>query len=264
MIVFNSFHIFMCMETTYCIYKITNTVNNKIYIGKTKRRLCNRMSDHRYFAKKGSSSPISRAISKYGWENFTVEVIETCASEEDMNQKEVDVILECKSTDPMIGYNVCSEKQDHRFSNSDYYSKIQKHAVQGRKNESVSKYSKYVGTRLWDDKWYCQCFVDGKSISKRCEDETKAAELYDKISMYHYGEKCKLNFENMREKYKKEDLKSVFDSFIDITHSSKEPNVCYDKSRNSWVFSKTVNGKKIFKRFETEKQAIEYKNTNAI
>lgn len=251
------------METNYFIYKITNIVNSKIYIGKTKRRLCNRMSDHRYFAKKGSSSPISRAIAKYGWENFTVEVVEMCLTEEEMNKREALLISEYKATDPRIGYNVCTEEQDHRYSSSDYYSKLSKHATQGRK-AAASKYSKYVGTRLWGGKWYCQCFVDGKSISKRCENETKAAELYDKISMYHYGEKCKLNFENMREKYKKEDLKSVFDSFIDIAHSSKEPNVCYDKSRNSWVFSKTVNGKKIFKRFETEKQAIEYKNTNAI
>jgi len=235
-------------------------VNGKIYIGKTKRRLCSRMSDHRYFAKKGSSSPISRAIAKYGWENFTVDVVEMCSTEEDMNKREPLIILEHKATDPRIGYNVCSEEQDHRYSNSEYYSKLSKHSTQGRK-AAASKYSKYVGTRFWGNKWYCQCFIDGKSVSKRCKSEIAAAELYDKISMHHYGENCKLNFENLREKYKSEDLKSVFEDFIDNSHSSKETNVCYDKSRSSWLFSKVVNGKKIFKRFDTEDQAIEYKKT---
>ena len=59
------------------IYKITNLINNKIYIGST----CNfkdRKSKHK---NKKTNTMISRAISKYGWNNFLFEIIEYCEKE---------------------------------------------------------------------------------------------------------------------------------------------------------------------------------------
>ena len=59
------------------IYKITNLINGKIYIGST----CNfkdRKSKHK---NKRSDSLISRAIFKYGWDNFSFEIIEYCDRE---------------------------------------------------------------------------------------------------------------------------------------------------------------------------------------
>ena len=146
------------MERKFYIYKLINTINQKIYIGKTKRLICQRMADHRYFAKKKSNQPISRAISKYGWENFNLEILKECSSEEEMNSYEIKLINETSSTNSLIGYNICTEEQDHRFSNSEYFRNLEKHASQGRKS-SNSKYSKYIGTRWWANGWYCQCSV---------------------------------------------------------------------------------------------------------
>jgi group I intron endonuclease len=56
------------------IYKITNLINGKIYIGST----CNfkdRKSKHK---RTKSNTMISRAIFKYGWDNFTFDAIEFC------------------------------------------------------------------------------------------------------------------------------------------------------------------------------------------
>lgn len=56
------------------IYKITNLINGKIYIGST----CNfkdRKSKHK---NKRNNSLISKAIFKYGWDNFLFEIIEYC------------------------------------------------------------------------------------------------------------------------------------------------------------------------------------------
>ena len=60
------------MEQTYCIYKLTNTINGKGYVGFTsdfKRRL----RQHKETASKGQGQAIHAAIRKHGWENFVAE-----------------------------------------------------------------------------------------------------------------------------------------------------------------------------------------------
>ena len=69
------------------IYKITNNINNKIYIGKTERTVEQRYAEHcknaihKYF-----DYPLYRAMNKYGLENFSVETIEETNSP---NEREV-------------------------------------------------------------------------------------------------------------------------------------------------------------------------------
>lgn len=60
------------------IYKITNNINDKIYVGQTIRSLEKRKSRHLNDARYGSKNPIHRAIRKYGVENFVFETIEKC------------------------------------------------------------------------------------------------------------------------------------------------------------------------------------------
>ena len=85
------------------IYRITNNLNGKFYVGKTKQKLEKRMAQHRYESKKGSIG-LGAAIRKYGWENFTVEIIETCPVEK-LSEREIFFIaeLDCKSPK---GYNL--------------------------------------------------------------------------------------------------------------------------------------------------------------
>lgn len=90
--------------TVGVIYKITNTLNGKIYVGQTRRTLEMRLAEHRYNKNKGKSA-IDEAIVKYGWEgNFTAEVIETCPVEQ-LNEREMFWIAELKSKAPN-GYNL--------------------------------------------------------------------------------------------------------------------------------------------------------------
>ena len=75
------------------IYKITNLVNGKIYIGKdTKDR-------KDYY---GSGIVIKQAIKKYGKENFKKEILEKCSEYETLNEKEKYWINFYKSTDKNI------------------------------------------------------------------------------------------------------------------------------------------------------------------
>lgn len=68
------------------IYKITCLVSGKIYVGRTQQKLKRRIYKHKYEAKRGRPG-VDAAIAKYGWENFTVEVIETCPIDQ-LNDRE--------------------------------------------------------------------------------------------------------------------------------------------------------------------------------
>jgi len=83
----------------YTIYKITNTTNGKIYIGKHQTKDLN----DGYM---GSGKRLKRAISKYGIENFTKEILFTFDNETDMNAKEAELVTNefCLREDT---YNLC-------------------------------------------------------------------------------------------------------------------------------------------------------------
>lgn len=57
------------------IYKITNIINNKVYIGLTTQDLSARIAQHHYDYQR-SDVKLYRAMRKYGWENFIFEIIE--------------------------------------------------------------------------------------------------------------------------------------------------------------------------------------------
>src|SRR5690242_573961 len=87
------------------VYLITNCVNGKRYVGKTKRSLAQRMKDHAYNAfVRNSSQHICRALRKYGIENFNMTLLQTCESFEEMRDAEVRWVAELK-TFGNDGYN---------------------------------------------------------------------------------------------------------------------------------------------------------------
>ena len=72
------------------IYKITNCINGKNYIGKTLSTPGERWKEHLRDSKKEdcSNRPLYKAFQKYGIENFQLSVIEECSPEE-VNEKEI-------------------------------------------------------------------------------------------------------------------------------------------------------------------------------
>ena len=74
------------------IYKITNLINNKCYIGQTTKSIEERWNRHKRDAfnkeKYNYEYPLYRAFRKYGIENFSFEIIEECETSE-LNEKEI-------------------------------------------------------------------------------------------------------------------------------------------------------------------------------
>lgn len=90
------------------IYKITNNVNGKIYIGQTRATEPIRWQQHIWHANncpKSDSVLLCYAIKKYGKENFQREIIEEC-NNDILNEREIYWINYYNSTDKNIGYNL--------------------------------------------------------------------------------------------------------------------------------------------------------------
>ena len=69
----------------YVIYKITNLVNNKCYIGAH----ATKDENDRYF---GSGTLLKQAIKKYGKSSFKKEILEVCSSQEHMYLRESELV----------------------------------------------------------------------------------------------------------------------------------------------------------------------------
>lgn len=85
------------------VYKITNNVNNKIYIGCT-IDYDRRVRQHKSCKFKGATL-LHKAFLKYGANSFSFEIIGSYKSEEEMFKAEVECIKQFNSLDP-VGYNL--------------------------------------------------------------------------------------------------------------------------------------------------------------
>lgn len=76
------------------IYKYTNLINGKIYIGQTVQELKNRDKKHFYTK---HNDYFHRALNLYGRENFSLEIVEDNIPLEQLDEKEIFYIKECNS-----------------------------------------------------------------------------------------------------------------------------------------------------------------------
>jgi len=88
------------------IYKFTNKINGKIYIGKTKGTIASRFIRYNYDVNHDYDRPILNSIRLYGWSNFVVEIQQQCNSIEELNEAEKFWIKTLNTRNKEIGYNL--------------------------------------------------------------------------------------------------------------------------------------------------------------
>lgn len=137
----------------YKIY-IHTAPNGKKYVGQTRQSVDRRWRNGEGYA---NNKYFYRAILKYGWENFSHEIICTCPDQKSANKREAELIKEFKSNDPAYGYNVSggadgrglvaestralmSEKMKGRFAGENNPNYGRKHTPEER--EKISKHNR--------------------------------------------------------------------------------------------------------------------------
>lgn len=85
------------------VYLITNIHNGKQYVGCTRSTIEDRWFGHQCDAKYGVKRALAKAIRKYGVDSFSKKLLEECASEEQMFEREKFWIS--KLNTQVLGYN---------------------------------------------------------------------------------------------------------------------------------------------------------------
>lgn len=115
----------------YFVYKHINKINNKIYIGITKRKPEFRwgINGQNYI----TSPHFYSAIKKYGWDNFEHIILFEGLTQLEASEKEKELIKQFNSNNPNFGYN-CTTGGELTFELNDIAREKKAKAMIGNKN----------------------------------------------------------------------------------------------------------------------------------
>ena len=88
------------------VYKATNKINGKVYIGKTIRSMSHAKARHHDRSKLGFNTYFYNSIRKHGIDEFIWEVIYKGISDKDIREKEISFIRQYNCRDTTKGYNM--------------------------------------------------------------------------------------------------------------------------------------------------------------
>jgi group I intron endonuclease len=148
------------------IYKTTNLINGKFYIGKDKH------NNPKYF---GSGKVLKQAIKKYGIENFAKEIIEECDDEKYWLEREIYWIQFYDSINN--GYNIAlggngGDTISNNSNKKEIYEKKKK--TYNEKSEKLKKYRREKISNSMKKRWIELKETNPNFITERNEKISKA------------------------------------------------------------------------------------------
>lgn len=153
-------------EKKWCVYKHTNKVNGKVYIGQTCRKPEKRWRNGEGYK---DCTYFYLAIQKYGWDEFEHEIISDGLTLEEANQLEKDLIAKHKSNNKIYGYNLRSGGSDGKLSEETKIKIGQAHRGRKLSEEHKRKISEGVSGE--------NAPMLGKHHSKEAKDKMRLAKL---------------------------------------------------------------------------------------
>lgn len=165
------------------IYKTTNLINGKIYIGKDSK------NDPTYL---GSGLLLKKAIEKYGIDNFKKEIIEELTDEKILDDREIFWILELNSTDRNIGYNIArggtgGDTISKHPNKKEILENRNKKVSEGLKGHEVSKEAREKQSKSHTG-WFDRLSEDEKKNYRNIMSE-KMKDFYNKNEHHTKGKK---------------------------------------------------------------------------
>lgn len=193
------------------IYKITNLINHKIYVGQTQQELAQRWREHCCY-KASPKMLISKAIQKYGKENFTIEILAIAENLEHLNILEVNFISELNALNPKIGYNRRSGGQNYIMQESTKEKIRQANLGKKASEETKAKMSESQKKRPPRTKEQCNAIrerlLGSKHTQERIENMKKA-----RVNFKPSEEHKRKNSEKMKGVPKSEETKAKMRAF---------------------------------------------------
>lgn len=213
----------------YKVYKLTNKSNGKIYIGLTKRTVKKRLQGHVKSAKEGKCWLLSRAIRKYGIDNFTVDIVASELTSEEACAIEVDLISSLKANSGR-GYNIMDGGQTGTSSR-----------IETKQKKSIAAKKNWKENKKVRDAIYSPCRL--KKISEASKKNWEDPEYRRKI----LTNKNRLN--TIKNMWDDETKKKAKDTYIKNGHNSTVRNITnnlifdtfYDAQR--WIAKNTKYNK---------------------
>lgn len=186
-------------QDNYSLYLIINKINNKKYIGQTKRKIQARFAGHISKTKQGSNAVLHCAMRKYGIENFEITLLEQTNNLEFCNIREIELIKQLNTLVP-VGYNMIeggknTEYKKQKNISKEHKSKIQKSHLKNCKSIIQFKITTGNIIREWiSGRDLLRNKYNRANISKICKSDKKFGYMYDSGWCY------KSFYENLKNK----------------------------------------------------------------
>lgn len=187
----------------YCLYKHTNNFTNKVYIGITVQEPKKRWLNGKGYK---NNDYFNKSIIKYGWGNFSHEILYENLTKEEAEQKEIELIAQYKSNQREYGYNIANGGNH-----------------QGKHSEETKKKLResHIGKPAWNKGLHIGVGESNSFYNKKHSEETKR-----KISLANKGRKKTLEqIEKVKNSCKEAWKKKIENGYVMSQETKKKISI---------------------------------------